>query len=517
MPPMISGALVAGQVFHGRYAIVRRLNAGGMGAVYECIHLKTRKRRALKVMLPEIVASASMRERFELEARVTADIESEHIVETFDAGVDEETGYPFLVMELLRGEELSTLLDRRGALPFDEVVLLLFQAALALDRTHAAGIVHRDLKPDNFFVTSRDDGSPRLKILDFGVAKVVADGTRALQQTAAIGTPLYMSPEQFRGDGAIGPRADIYALGHIAYALLTGRPYWHDEELSNPAIFAFVVLVMTGPQERPTERAARRGVDLPGGFDAWFAKAIAMKPRDRFDRASTLVTELAAVLGVVPPRLSLASWPSRTSSSPDVLSVQTRLDTSSMVPTRHVSRIRRGAVTAVDRVPAGSLEREETSTASDLGLGSTSPLPPPRPSRLRMVLLVPVSALVIWIGVMVLLRALKEGATVGPPASTVSAVSAAIDSGAAMVPAPTASSVPSAAPSSVASAARSGSTVNIDSLPSVVSSSRRAPESPPSPPKAPRPSGPKEEPYDDCSPPYTVDRLGHVYPKPHCN
>jgi serine/threonine protein kinase len=224
MPPMISGALVAGQVFHGRYEIVRCLKAGGMGAVYECIHLKTRKRRALKVMLPEMVVDPSMRERFELEARVTADIESEHIVETFDAGIDEETGAPFLVMELLRGEELSALLKRRGALPADEVVLLLSQAARALDRTHAAGIVHRDLKPDNFFVTSRDDDSPRIKILDFGIAKVISDRTSAEQKTAAIGTPLYMSPEQFQGDGAIGPRADIYALGHIAYALLTGRP-----------------------------------------------------------------------------------------------------------------------------------------------------------------------------------------------------------------------------------------------------------------------------------------------------
>ncbi len=205
-----------------------------MGAVYECIHLKTRKRRALKVMLPEIVASASMRERFELEARVTADIESEHIVETFDAGVDEETGAPFLVMELLRGEELGSLLKRRGALPSEEVIALLSQAALALDRTHAAGIVHRDLKPDNLFLTTRDDGAPRLKILDFGVAKVVADDALSIQQTAAIGTPLYMSPEQFQGDGKIGPRADIYALGHIAYALLTGRPYWYDEQRSEP-------------------------------------------------------------------------------------------------------------------------------------------------------------------------------------------------------------------------------------------------------------------------------------------
>src|SRR5262245_48229130 len=183
-------------MFHGRYQIVRCLAAGGMGAVYECVHLTTQKRRALKVMLPQVLAASGMRERFELEARVTARIESEHIVETFDAGVDEATGAPFLVMELLRGKDLANLLEQHGPFTSQEVVVLLSQAAIALDKTHAAGIVHRDLKPENLFLTSRDDGSPRLKILDFGIAKVVVDGTKTAQRTAVIGTPLYMAPEQ---------------------------------------------------------------------------------------------------------------------------------------------------------------------------------------------------------------------------------------------------------------------------------------------------------------------------------
>src|SRR5580704_4550969 len=106
MPGASLGALAPGQTFHGRYEIVRCIRAGGMGAVYECIHLKTRKHRALKLMLPQVLAHPGMRERFELEARVTAEIESDHIVETFDAGVDEPTGMPFLVMELLRGQDL---------------------------------------------------------------------------------------------------------------------------------------------------------------------------------------------------------------------------------------------------------------------------------------------------------------------------------------------------------------------------------------------------------------------------
>ena len=297
------GALSAGQIFHGRYEIVRCLKAGGMGAVYECIHLKTRKHRALKVMLPQILADASMRDRFELEARVTADIESEHIVETFDAGVDDATGAPFLVMELLRGEDLRSILKNRGPLPASETVVLLSQAALALDKTHAAGIVHRDLKPDNLFVTIRDDGTPRLKVLDFGIAKVVADGGHSIQQTAMIGTPLYMSHEQILGEGTIGPRADIYALGHIAFTLLTGAPYWADEQKASPALYVFLGNVMSGAQELPTVRAARRGVALPLMFDAWFARATARVASERFDGASTLVRELAVVLEVAAPRL----------------------------------------------------------------------------------------------------------------------------------------------------------------------------------------------------------------------
>jgi serine/threonine-protein kinase len=147
------GHLKPGAIFHGRYEIVRCITAGGMGAVYEVIHLETRRRRALKVLLPSLITDHDMRGRFRGEATVTAEVDSEHIVETFDAGVDTDTGMPFLVMELLKGEELTSMIARRGRLAATEAVVLLHQAALALDKTHAAGIVHRDLKPDNLFVT----------------------------------------------------------------------------------------------------------------------------------------------------------------------------------------------------------------------------------------------------------------------------------------------------------------------------------------------------------------------------
>src|SRR5579872_4059348 len=149
-----------------------------MGTVHEVLDLETRRRRALKTLLPGVVAEPELRRRFRTEATIAADIDSEHIVEVFDAGVDEATGLQFLVMELLKGEDLGAVLQRRGRLDADETLLLVGQASLALDKTHSAGIVHRDLKPENLFLTTRDDRTPHLKILDFGIAKVVAQSTR---------------------------------------------------------------------------------------------------------------------------------------------------------------------------------------------------------------------------------------------------------------------------------------------------------------------------------------------------
>jgi serine/threonine-protein kinase len=287
--------------FHGRYEIERCLKSGGMGAVYEVTDRGTRRRRALKTMLPALVADPDMRARFHLEATVAADIESEHIVEVFDAGVDEATGLPFLVMELLKGRTLGDALQRRGQIASNDVIAVFHQAALALDRTHAAGIVHRDLKPDNLFLTRRDDGSLRLKVLDFGIAKVVAHSTQA-HTTRSFGTPLYMSPEQIRGDGDIGARSDLYSLGHIAFALLVGRPYWEPESQRATGVYGLLVKIMEGAPEPASVRAERLGARLPKRFDEWFARATALDPAGRFDTASELVEALAVALDVPMPR-----------------------------------------------------------------------------------------------------------------------------------------------------------------------------------------------------------------------
>ncbi|WP_437626739.1 serine/threonine-protein kinase [Sorangium sp. So ce1151] len=309
----MSATLAEGTVFARRYRVVRLIAAGAMGAVHEVVHLETERRRALKVMHAHLFQSEEMRERFQREARIAANIESEHIVDVFDAGVDEATGMPFLVMELLRGEELGERLHRAGRLPPVDAVTYLNQAALALDRTHAASIVHRDLKPANLFLLQREDGSVLVKILDFGVAKLVAEGATAAGATRSLGTPLYMAPEQFHVGKKLTGAADIYALGMMAYALLVGLPYWDPEANEAGDVIAFAMLAVRGPQEPPTQRARSLGVMLPPGFDAWFARATAVDPAARFRKATDAVQALGEVFGI-PVAARRATFPSSPSS-----------------------------------------------------------------------------------------------------------------------------------------------------------------------------------------------------------
>jgi serine/threonine-protein kinase len=290
---------LVGTVFHDRYQVVRCISTGGMGGVYEAIHVETRRHCALKVMLPGLVRDPEMRARFSLECTVASNVESEHIVQVFDAGVDARTGLPFLVMELLKGEELFSMLERRNRLTPLEVVTFLYQASLALEKTHAAGIVHRDLKPENVFITTRDDGSPRVKILDFGIAKVISRQDRIT--SSFLGTPLYMAPEQLALEAEISSRTDTYALGQLAFAMLVGTPYWDQESAEEGGFYRLISKVSRGAIEPATVRAASYGAALPAAFDAWFEKATATDPKNRFARALNLVAALAPVLGVTAP------------------------------------------------------------------------------------------------------------------------------------------------------------------------------------------------------------------------
>ncbi len=294
----LSSDLAPGSVFAERYRIERRIASGGMGAVYEVVHLETNRRRALKILHANLVQSEELRSRFRQEARVAAEIESEHIVDVFDAGIDAATEMPFLVMELLRGEDVRQRIKRAGPMPFDETVRILLETAVALDKTHQARIVHRDLKPDNIYLCERELGPPRAKVLDFGIAKLVADGTMSGQTRESIGTPLYMAPEQFLMSTAVSSATDIFALGLIAYTMLVGKPYWLEETLRAGAAVAFAMHACKGPQESAVKRAETHGITLPPSFDAWFFRMCAPRAEDRYQVATTAIADLAQVLGV---------------------------------------------------------------------------------------------------------------------------------------------------------------------------------------------------------------------------
>jgi serine/threonine-protein kinase len=293
----LAAGLDEGTIFAGRYRVVRRIAAGGMGAVYEVVHLETNRRRALKVMLPHVLQSEDLRQRFQLEAKVAAEIESEFIVDVFDAGYDEATSMPYLVMELLRGEEVGKRVKRLGRLSPSEVVTVLHQTGLALDRTHRANIVHRDLKPENLFLTEREDGAPHVKVLDFGVAKIVAESASTGAATQSIGTPVYMAPEQYNPSAKLTGAADLYALAMVSFTLLVGKSYW-SAEARGGNVFALATVAMHGPKDPASARAKVHGVDLSPAYDAWFVRATQPRAADRFPTATEMVHALGAALGV---------------------------------------------------------------------------------------------------------------------------------------------------------------------------------------------------------------------------
>ncbi|WP_437619564.1 serine/threonine-protein kinase [Sorangium sp. So ce1151] len=219
-----------GRTLDDRYAIHRLLGQGGMGAVYEARHTGTGRRVAVKVILGQ-AADDDLVRRFQREARAVGAVESEHIAQVFDTGRDRETGAPYIAMEFLEGEDVQALIERLGPLPVDLALRIGLQACLGLERAHEAGIVHRDIKPANLFLARKQGGQRAIKLLDFGVAKVADNslGNGGMTKSGALlGSPLYMSPEQARGSGAVDARSDIWSLGISLYHALSGhRPNEH--------------------------------------------------------------------------------------------------------------------------------------------------------------------------------------------------------------------------------------------------------------------------------------------------
>ncbi len=292
--------LQPGSVFAAEYRIVGQLDEGGMGLLYRAEQLSTGEERALKVLKPSLLADGVSRERFSQEATIGANIPSDHVVKVIGAGIDDETGIPWIAMELLRGDNLHRVVRARGPLPPLDALEIFAQLCHALGAAHRTGIVHRDLKPENIFIARalRRDARSTVKLLDFGIAKVIQAYETSVSATAIVGSPLWMAPEQVRR-GRIRPSTDVWALGLLAFWMLTGKYYWRAAQ-SREAGQAEAILheKLYEPIEPASKRAGLLDVAdrLPAGFDEWFRRCVARDADDRFADADSAFEGLRAVL-----------------------------------------------------------------------------------------------------------------------------------------------------------------------------------------------------------------------------
>lgn len=272
-----------GLVIAGTYRIARQIGSGGSSDVFVAEHLRLGTLLAVKVMR-DVERGRLAAQRFRREARVVARLRSEHIVRVLDCG-ELEDSTPYLVMELLEGEDLRKLLNRETSLPARRAVQLVREACHALSEVHRAGLVHRDLKPENLFVSRRSTGEDWCKVLDFGVAKMEASLTTA--QGTIVGTVPYMAPEQLADGASVGPPTDVYALGAILYECLSGHSLHAGDTIQE---------VMFSVMNRTPVALRTLCPTLPPMLVSAVERCVAKRPTDRPQQASEVARLLAAAL-----------------------------------------------------------------------------------------------------------------------------------------------------------------------------------------------------------------------------
>lgn len=275
-----------GTLVDGKYRIEGYIGEGGMGAIATATHVVRQAQVALKFIAPHVMGAKGMVERFVNEAVAASKLKSEHIVQVFDVG-KLESGEPYMVLELLVGHDMGKMLELEGhkGLEPARAAHLSLQVARALEVAHAAGVVHRDLKPTNCFLVEHEGDHEFVKLLDFGISKVEKGGASVTQTGHALGTPLYMSPEQARSPRDVDFRTDIWSAGVILYELLCGTtPYM----VESGEVTAVLYRLFTA--EPPPLDEKRPG--LPAGLTALVHKALARDPNERFTSAREMALAL---------------------------------------------------------------------------------------------------------------------------------------------------------------------------------------------------------------------------------
>jgi serine/threonine-protein kinase len=294
--------LSTGDILEGKYAIGPRLGAGGMGVVYQGEHITLGMKVAIKVLHPTEADDPTMIARFKAEARSAAAIRHQNVVEVTDFGLTPDRR-PFFVMAHLRGESLADRLDHVGVLTERETVEITDQILRGLSAAHRRGVVHRDLKPENVFLAREDDDREAVKLLDFGIAKILGGSrthpgrqNRSQRQLTmkgtVLGTPGYMAPETIEGDVAIDARADLFAVGVLMYEMATGRrPFTGSSPLE----------VMSETVSKPVPRPTAVRPEISDAMERVILVALAKDPRDRFQSTEEFDHHLtAAAVGRIP-------------------------------------------------------------------------------------------------------------------------------------------------------------------------------------------------------------------------
>jgi eukaryotic-like serine/threonine-protein kinase len=300
-----------GQILAGKYLILHRLAAGGMGTVYRARQLASEHDFAVKVLHPHYSHRQRVVRRFVREAKIASALANDHVVGVIESG--EFSGLPFFVMELLRGHDLQQLLRKEGRLTVPRAVSLILDACRGLGAAHDAGLVHRDLKPANIFVTRRDDGREVAKVLDFGVAKL-RNAAESTGEGTLIGTVGYMAPEQVTSGKSVDYRADVYALGLILREALLGAPLHRGDKAD--------ILFRVVYSDAPSLRSQRP--DICEELDGIVSRAIARDPDLRCPTVKALADALHpfARAGSVPSVASITSSAPTSSGSLDVSTIE---------------------------------------------------------------------------------------------------------------------------------------------------------------------------------------------------